>query len=277
MAVHAAAPGSAGCRTIRCCPECHVTAETDPAPQVAASRAERGHRRGSRELHCGSLWRRRAAAAFPGRCPRPLSSGDSRMLRASANGPRSNPAVCVVPDRSQWAIAGLLEDGGRRLLARSPAHDEVGYGVRSPVLSVKPRPGQDRVLDNAARIGASPPDVRIPGLVTRDEPAVLTLRWEVTGPGGRLFPALDAGITLAPAGQHAARLSLAGACRPRLPALGAERGKPIVHRAAAATTRSFRNRAAHALAPARAAADGTPGAQAPTACAAPGNARNALA
>ena len=88
--------------------------------------------------------------------------------------------------------------------------------------------------------------MRILGLVTRDEPAVLTLRWEVTGPGGRLFPALDAGITLAPAGQHAARLSLAGACRPRLPALGAGRGKPIVHRAAAATTRSFRNRAAHA-------------------------------
>jgi hypothetical protein len=36
-------------------PECKVTVETDPAPEVAASRAERGHRRGSCELHCGSI------------------------------------------------------------------------------------------------------------------------------------------------------------------------------------------------------------------------------
>jgi hypothetical protein len=58
--------------------ESKVTAETDPAPEVAASRAERGHRRGSCELHCGSLWRRRPASAFLGRCPRPLGGGDSR-------------------------------------------------------------------------------------------------------------------------------------------------------------------------------------------------------
>jgi hypothetical protein len=30
--------------------------------------------------------------------------------------------------------------------------------------------------------------------VTRGESAVLTLRWQATGPGGRLFPALDADI-----------------------------------------------------------------------------------
>jgi hypothetical protein len=37
-------------------------------------------------------------------------------------------------------------------------------------------------------------------VVTRGESAVLTLRWEATGPGGRLFPALDADIWLTPPG-----------------------------------------------------------------------------
>jgi hypothetical protein len=35
-----------------------------------------------------------------------------------------------------------------------------------------------------------------------------------TGPGGKLFPALDADIWLTPAGEYSARLSLAGAYRP---------------------------------------------------------------
>jgi hypothetical protein len=42
VAVHAAAPGLRGLQDDTVLPECHVTAETDPAPQVAASRAERG-------------------------------------------------------------------------------------------------------------------------------------------------------------------------------------------------------------------------------------------
>jgi len=63
-------------------------------------------------------------------------------------------------------------------------------------------------------------------VVTRGESAVLTLRWEATGPGGRLFPALDADIWLTPAGEHAARLSLAGVYRPPLAALGAGLERP---------------------------------------------------
>ena len=47
-------------------------------------------------------------------------------------------------------------------------------------------------------------------LVTRGESAVLALRWEATGPGGRLFPALDGDISLIPDGEHATRVSLAG-------------------------------------------------------------------
>lgn len=51
-------------------------------------------------------------------------------------------------------------------------------------------------------------------VMTRGEAAVLVLRWQATGPGGKLFPALDADIWLTPAGEYSARLSLAGAYRP---------------------------------------------------------------
>ena len=46
--------------------------------------------------------------------------------------------------------------------------------------------------------------------------ARLALRWEASGPGGGLFPALDADITLTPAPKHSATLTLTGAYRPPL-------------------------------------------------------------
>jgi hypothetical protein len=54
-------------------------------------------------------------------------------------------------------------------------------------------------------------EVHVLEVATRGESAVLALRWEATGPGGRLFPVLDADLSLTPAGQHSTRLSLAGA------------------------------------------------------------------
>ena len=80
------------------------------------------------------------------------------------------------------------------------------------------------------------------------ESAALALRWEATGPGGRLFPALDADIWLAPAGEHSARLSLAGVYRPPLAAMGAGLDKAILHRVADATVRSLLARVADVLA-----------------------------
>ena len=76
-------------------------------------------------------------------------------------------------------------------------------------------------------------------VVTRGEAAVLALRWEATGPGGRLFPALDADIWLTPAGEHAARLSLAGVYRPPLAAVGAGLDRAVSHKVADATARSL--------------------------------------
>jgi hypothetical protein len=97
-------------------------------------------------------------------------------------------------------------------------------------------------------------------LVTHDDTALLTVRWEATGPGGGLFPALDADITLSPAGARATRLTLAGAYRPPLAGLGAGLDRAILHRVATATIRSLLSRMADALADPGRAADGAPAA-----------------
>jgi carbon monoxide dehydrogenase subunit G len=97
-------------------------------------------------------------------------------------------------------------------------------------------------------------DVRFRDLVIRDDTALLTLRWHATGPGGALFPALDADITLTPAGDQATRLTLAGAYRPPLASLGSGLDRAILHRVATATIRSLLSRVAAALADPEAAA-----------------------
>jgi hypothetical protein len=58
-------------------------------------------------------------------------------------------------------------------------------------------------------------EVHVLEVATRGESAVLALRWEATGPGSRLFPALDADNWLPPAGEHSARLSLAELLDPK--------------------------------------------------------------
>jgi hypothetical protein len=106
-----------------------------------------------------------------------------------------------------------------------------------------------------ARIGPRGPvpgisrlaEIRFQSLAAHDESAGLALRWEARGPGGRLFPVLDADLTLAPAGENAAVLALAGAYRPPLGGLGAELDRLLLHRVAEATIRDFLERVATAL------------------------------
>ena len=86
-------------------------------------------------------------------------------------------------------------------------------------------------------------------LKASDGSARLALRWEATGPGGDLFPALDADITLTPAGNHSTTLTLTGAYRPPLGTVGAELDRAILYRVAAATIRAFLHRVADAIAP----------------------------
>jgi hypothetical protein len=107
-----------------------------------------------------------------------------------------------------------------------------------------------------ARIGPRGPtptmsrltEIRFQSLATDDHRAGLALRWEARGSGGRLFPVLDADLTLTPAGENTTLLTLAGAYRPPLGSLGAELDRLLLHRVAEATIRNFLERVATALA-----------------------------
>ena len=78
--------------------------------------------------------------------------------------------------------------------------------------------------------------------------AIEALRWEATGPGGALFPALDADIKLTPAGEDATMLTVAGIYRPPLGGLGAGLDRAIMHRVAQATIRAFTHHIGSAIA-----------------------------
>jgi hypothetical protein len=68
--------------------------------------------------------------------------------------------------------------------------------------------------------------------------ARLALRWEVTGPGG-LVPALDADMTLTPAGRQSTTLTLTGVYRTPLGTASAGLDWGIWHRVATATIQAF--------------------------------------
>jgi hypothetical protein len=89
--------------------------------------------------------------------------------------------------------------------------------------------------------------VQLGELVTHGESAQLALRWEVAGPGGGLFPALDADITLARADDMATTLTLTGVYRPPLGGVGAGIDQAILHRVAVATIRDFLGRVGEAI------------------------------
>jgi hypothetical protein len=131
-------------------------------------------------------------------------------------------------------LADLIRDGS--LL--SVSEDAYGEGITG-LIRVGPlgcAPGISRLVEVHAR-----------ELAESDHTARLALRWSAAGPGGRLFPALDADLTLRPAGEHATVLALVGAYRPPLGVLGAGLDQAILHRVAAATIRAFLRRAADAI------------------------------
>lgn len=81
--------------------------------------------------------------------------------------------------------------------------------------------------------------VQVRELARTDRSAGLAIRWEATGPGDGLFPVLDADLRLAPAGERATLLTMAGSYRPPLGALGDALDRTILHRVATATVRRF--------------------------------------
>lgn len=83
--------------------------------------------------------------------------------------------------------------------------------------------------------------------IYRDDTMSVGLRWEAAGTAGRLFPVLDATITICPEGEKAARLALAGSYRPPLGHLGAALDTAILHRVATATVRALLHNVADAI------------------------------
>jgi hypothetical protein len=81
--------------------------------------------------------------------------------------------------------------------------------------------------------------VQMRELARTEKSAGIALRWEAVGPGGGLFPVLDADVRLTPAGEHVTLLSMAGSYRPPLGSLGQALDQAILHRVAAATIRRF--------------------------------------
>jgi hypothetical protein len=118
-------------------------------------------------------------------------------------------------------VTAALAAGGPAEAGRGPA--EAGRGI-------------SRLTAVHARDRAGPGDT-----------AGLALRWEAIGPDGELFPALDADLTLAPDGDRAVVLTLAGVYRPP-PGFGGGPDQASWRRAADTAVQAFLGRVAEAVA-----------------------------
>jgi hypothetical protein len=136
----------------------------------------------------------------------------------------------VVLDVSFAAARARLADLTGNDLLSSASEDAYGAGITG-----------------LARVGAlglcKVVRVHVRQLVGTGGHAGLAIRWEATGPGGGLFPALDADITLVRTGQSTL-LVLAGVYRPPLGPFGIALDRAALHRVAAATIRDFLGRLA---------------------------------
>jgi hypothetical protein len=135
------------------------------------------------------------------------------------------------------------------------AKDKLASVMKGKALVLAARESYDHGVLLMLRVGPRGPapgvsrlvEVRFRDLVSRGDSAVLTLRWEAIGPGGNLFPALDADLTLTAKGADTTRLRLDGSYRPPLGGLGERLDRMILHRVAAATIDSFVTRIAEAI------------------------------
>jgi hypothetical protein len=130
------------------------------------------------------------------------------------------------------ARARLADIMGKELL-RSASEDAYGAGITG-LARVGPV-GLGKVVR-----------VHVRQLAETGGHAGLAIRWEATGPGGGLFPALDADITLVRTGQTTL-LVLAGVYRPPLGPLGTALDRAALHGVAAATVRNFLGRLAASI------------------------------
>ena len=89
--------------------------------------------------------------------------------------------------------------------------------------------------------------VRFSDMAVHEDFAVGAMRWEAAGPGGALFPALDADIKLTRVGDDATVLAVSGVYRPPLGGLGAGLDRVVMRRVAQVTIRTFTHRIGAAI------------------------------
>lgn len=135
---------------------------------------------------------------------------------------------------AQGRLANLSRSGLLRH-ASDEAYHELGTGL-ARVGPLGPAPGMSRLVE-----------VRFSDMAAHEDSATWAIRWEATGRGGGLFPALDADIKLTPAGEDATVLTVAGVYRPPLGGLGAGLDRAILHQVAQATIRTFTQHIGSAL------------------------------
>jgi hypothetical protein len=143
--------------------------------------------------------------------------------------------VDAVFDVAQVRLANLAR-GGWLADASDDAYGELAQAP-ARIGPLGSAPGVSRLVD-----------VQFRDLVRHGRLAVMALRWEAMGPGARLFPAMDADLTLLPHGQDRTLLTLAGAYRPPLGGVGAALDRAVLHRVAVATVQRFVTRIGTAVA-----------------------------
>ena len=113
-------------------------------------------------------------------------------------------------------------------------------------------PSADAYAPGLARVGPGAVSklvrVQVRELSWTDKSGGLALRWEATGAGGKVFPVLDADLTLVDFGARGTLVALAGVYRPPLGVLGQALDRAGLHRVAVATIRGFLTRVAAELA-----------------------------
>jgi hypothetical protein len=127
---------------------------------------------------------------------------------------------------AQARLANMAR-GGLLLRACDDAYRDLGAGL-ARVGPLGAAPGLSRLVA-----------VRFTDMTVHEDFAVVAIRWEATGQGGALFPALDADLKVAPAGDRATLLAVSGVYRPPLGGLGAGLDRVLLHRVAQATIRAF--------------------------------------
>lgn len=134
---------------------------------------------------------------------------------------------------AQARLARLALTGG--LLAASQG----AYGAGLTGLVTADPPGNESEMAGVVT-------ARFGDLIAQHDSVRVALRWEAIAPGGGLFPALDADLTLSPAGGRATTLTLTGVYRP--PGIqGDGLGQAVVRRVAQTTIQAFLDRIATAI------------------------------